>query len=178
MDTNMNKYKELDREYSRTFEKYNLLFNEKAIENKARKHQILAMYNLINLIFKSVLKKSSPLLFKYKSEKIEFKHSRLSEEVIISFPVITHGNISISIRPQTYPQNTSSITLTCNGEDFEGLNSYFKLKYDTIEKDGHGDKHWQLKSDPNSGSSYTKLDEYAVKRILSYVIRNHTDIEN
>ncbi|WP_312284586.1 hypothetical protein [Yokenella regensburgei] len=174
----MNKCKELDREYSKSFEKYNLLFNEEAIKNKARKHQVLAMYNQINLIFKSVLKKSSPLLFKYKSEKIEFKHSGLSEEVIIPFPVITHGDISISIRPQTYPQNTSSIILTCNGKDFEGLNSYFKLKYDTIEKDEHGDKHWQLKSDPNSSSSYTKLDEYAVKRILSYVIRNHTDLEN
>ncbi len=178
MGTNMNKYKELDREYSKPFEKYNSLFNEKSIENKAIKHQVLAMYNQINLIFKAALKKSSPLLFKYKSGNIEFKHSRLSEEVIIKYPVITHGNISISIRPQTYPQNTSSIILTCNGKDFEGLNSYFKLKYDTIEKDGHGDKHWQLKSDPNSGSSYTKLDEYAVKRILSYVIRNHTDLDN
>ncbi|WKA64160.1 hypothetical protein [Pectobacterium aroidearum] len=174
----MNKYKELDRKCSEEFEKYNFILNEKAIKNKARKHQIVAIYNQLNLIFKSVLKKTSPFLFKYKSEKIEFKYSRLNDGVVISFPVITNGKISISIRPKNYTQNISFIFLTCNGEDYDVLNSYFKLKYDTLEEDGHEDKHWQLKTDPDSGSLYTKLDEYAVKRILSYVIRNHTDLGN
>lgn len=174
----MNKYKELDRRYSELFEKHNLMINEQAMKSKGRKHQIVAMYNQLNLIFKAALNKSSPFLFKYESEKIEFKPSILSEGVIVSFPVITHGEISLSIKPQVSPKNTSSMCITCNGKESEHINSFFKLKYDTLEKDGCGDKYWQLKADPDSGSLYTKLDEYAVKRILSYVIKNHTDLEN
>ncbi|WOZ79904.1 hypothetical protein [Kosakonia sacchari] len=174
----MNKYKELDRKYSELFEKYDLMLNEQAIKSKARKHQIVAMYNQLNLIFKTVLNKGSPFLFKYKSEKIEFKPSILNEVVIISFPVITYEKTSLSIKPQIHPINTSSICITCNGKDSEYINSFFKLKYDILEKDGHGDKCWQLKADPDSGSLYTRLDEYAVKRILSYVIKHHTDLEN
>lgn len=174
----MDKYKELDRKYSELFERYDLMLNEKAIKSKARKHQIVAMYNQLNLIFKAALNKSSPFLFKYKSEKTEFKPSNLNEEVVIFFPVITHEKISLSIKPQIHPINTASICITCNEKDSEDINSFFKLKYDTLEKDGCGDKYWQLKADPDSGSLYTKLDEYAVKRILSYVIRHHTDLEN
>lgn len=177
MANNMNKYEELNRKNSVLFDKYNSMFNEQAIQNKFKKHQVVAMYNQLNLIFKTVLKKSSPFLFRYESEEVEFKHSMLNEAVVISFPVITYGGTAINIRPQTYPQNTSTLSLICNNIDSEALNSYFKLKYDTLEKDEYGNKCWQLKADPDSGSCFTKLDEYAVKRILSFVIRNHTDLE-
>ena len=175
----MNEQEEFDLKIINPFIRCDLHFKEVEHNKKSKKLQVIAMHNQLNLTFKSVIDKCSPLLFKHKSEKIEFKNSALNESYKVSFPVIEMPGekIIISIRPHESIKNHASLYISRVDSNSEHLIDYFTIKHDTIEKDGVKDKCWQLKATDSKSDPYINLNEYAVKRILSYIIRHHSNME-
>ncbi|MCH4996169.1 hypothetical protein ACIPSX_08470 [Pectobacterium sp. CHL-2024] len=162
------------------FIRCDLHFKEVELNNKSKKHQVIAMHNQLNIIFKSVIDKCSPLLFKHKSEKTDFKDSTLNVSYEVSFPVIemTDEKLIISIRPHESVKNHASIYIKRLDSESEHQIDFFTIKYDTIEKGGVKDKCWQLKARENKSEPYTNINEYAVKRILSFIIINHSKMDD
>ncbi|MEN4527230.1 hypothetical protein ABEH08_23015 [Pantoea agglomerans] len=176
----MNEKEELDRRFLNPFISCDLHFKEVEHNNKSKKHQVIAMYNQLNLKFKSVIDKCSPLLFKHRTGKVDFKYSTSNECCNISFPIIEMipEKIIISIRPHESIKNHVSLCISRVDSGSEHLTDYFTIKHDTIEKDGFKDKCWQLKITANKNDPYLILNEYAVKRILSYIIRLHSNLNH
>lgn len=174
----MDEKEELDLRFLNPFIRCDLHFKEVEHNNKSKKHQVIAVYNQLNLIFKSVIDKCSPLLFKHRTEKIDFKYSTSNECCNVSYPVIelTPEEIIISIRPHESIKNHVSLYISRVNSGSENLIDYFTIKHDTIEKEGVKDKCWQLKATADKNDTYLILNEYAVKRILSFIIRNHSNL--
>lgn len=144
----MNKKEELDLRIINPFIRCDLHFKEAERNNKSKKHQVIAMYNQLNLIFKSVIDKCSPLLFKHRSEKSDFKDSTSNEYYKISLPVIemTGEKLIISIRLHESIENQVSLYINRVDSESENLIDFFTIKHDAIEKDGFKNKCWQLKA--------------------------------
>ncbi|WP_333692589.1 hypothetical protein [Atlantibacter hermannii] len=117
----------------------------------------------------------------HRSEKHKCTSTSLGGDIYITHPVITYIDIKLTILPCISPQYMATFYLTKNDDAIGNIASFYKIKYDYLPNDtsDYKDKCWLLlaNADEKDPSKYEKLDKSGVKRIISFIIRNSTDLE-
>lgn len=178
----MNTNQDSNLEFCKPYERQLYCSNKKNQKNKSNRAHVLAIYKQLNMLFKEALKRNPPNYFVHHSEKYMCTSTSLGGDIYITHPVITYMDITLTILPCINPQYTATLSLTKGDIKIGDITSFYKIKYDYLPYDtsDYKDKSWLLlaNAEEKNLSKYDKLDETGVKRIISYIIRNNTTLED